>query len=123
MNKITELIDTLVKYLNTSLHQYSQVSFPITEVIALAAAILSLGGLIFTTLYSIRQNTKAQNANARIEWIQKVRNVTAELISTYYSALNEDDSGEMTKIMISAREKIELLILYFGPKTKKFRLN
>ena len=87
-----------------------------TVSIAYGAALLSLFGLVFTTIYTVRKNTKLQNANARIEWIQKVRNVTAELIVTYYSALNEDDLSELQKDIIKARGLLEQLILYFGPE-------
>jgi hypothetical protein len=116
MDNIHKLIEAAIKYLENHSTLSTQEAFSLTEVIALAAALLSLVGLVFTTIYTVRKNTRLQNANARVEWIQKVRNVTAELISTYYSALNEDDVTELQKTIIKAREQVELLILYFGPE-------
>ena len=116
MNYINKLIEAIIKYLENQTTLSTQESFPLTEVIAIIAAFFSLVGLVFTTIYTVKKNTKLQNANARVEWIQKVRNVTAELISTYYSVLNEDNVDELQKAIISAREKVELLVLYFGPE-------
>lgn len=114
MEKMSELIEALTQYINNQNALTQQSHFITTEVIAIFAAILSFGGLMFTTIYTIRQNSKLQNANARVEWIQKVRDVTAEIISTYSSALNEDDSNNVQKIIIEVREKVERLILFFG---------
>ena len=117
MEKMSELIEALTQYINNQNALTQQSHFLTTEVIAIIAAILSFGGLMFTTIYTIRQNSKLQNANARVEWIQKVRDVTAEIISTYSSALNEDDSNKVQKIIIEVREKVERLILFFGHET------
>lgn len=95
MEKMSELIEAITQYLNNQSALAQKSNFFTTEVIAIIAAILSFGGLIFTTIYTIRQNSKLQNSNARVEWIQKVRDVTAEIISTYSSALNEDDSNNV----------------------------
>lgn len=117
MEKLSELIEALTQYIKNQNALTQQSHFLTTEVIAIIAAILSFGGLVFTTIYTIRQNSKLQNANARVEWIQKVRDVTAEIISTYSSALNEDDSNKVQKIIIEVREKVERLILFFGHET------
>ena len=117
MEKMSELIEALTQYINNQNALTQQSHFLTTEVIAIIAAILSFGGLMFTTIYTIRQNSKLQNANARVEWIQKVRDVTAEIISTYSYALNEDDSNKVQKIIIEVREKVERLILFFGHET------
>lgn len=117
MEKVSELIEALTQYINNQNALAQQSHFLTTEVIAIIAAIMSFGGLMFTTIYTIRQNSKLQNANARVEWIQKVRDVTAEIISTYSSALNEDDSNKVQKIIIEVREKVERLILFFGHET------
>lgn len=118
MDDISSLIEALTQFLNTQNELAHRNHFFTTEKVAVIAAFLSVGGLIFTTWYTIRQNSKLQNANARVEWIQKVRNVTAEIISSYSSALNEDDPNEVQKIIVEVREKIERLILYFGHETK-----
>jgi len=117
MEKLSQLIEALTQYINNQNALTQQSRFFTTEVIAIIAAILSFGGLVFTTIYTIRQNSKLQNANARVEWIQKVRDVTAEIISTYSSALNEDDSNKVQKLIIEVREKVERLILFFGHET------
>lgn len=117
MKKISELIESLTRYLNNQSDLAQQSHFFTTEVIDIIAAFLSFGGLIFTTIYTIRQNSKLQNANARVEWIQKVRDVTAEIISAYSSALTEDDTNKVQKIIIEVREKVERLILFFGHET------
>lgn len=114
MDNISNLIEVLTQFLNNQNELAQKSHFFTTEKVALIAASLSVSGLIFTTWYTIRQNSKSQNANARIEWIQKVRNVTAEIISSYSSALNEDDPKKLEKIIVEVREKIERLILFFG---------
>lgn len=123
MEKISELIESLTRYLNNQSDLVQQSHFFTTEVIAIIAAFLSFGGLIFTTIYTVRQNSKLQNANARVEWIQKVRDVTAEIISAYSSALTEDDTNKVQKIIIEVREKVERLILFFGHETAAKKRN
>ncbi|MCK9479758.1 MAG: hypothetical protein M0R40_09735 [Firmicutes bacterium] len=53
-------------------------------------------------------------ANARIEWIQKVRNLSAELLSLYFSMLNPQEADKFQIDFNHSIEKTELLILYFG---------
>lgn len=114
MDNISNLIEALTQFLNNQ-NELAQNNPLITaETIAIFAALLSFGGL----LYTVWKNSKLQNANARVEWIQNVRNVTAEIISSYASALNEDDPHEVQKIVVEVREKIERLILFFGHETK-----
>lgn len=117
MENRLELIEALIDYLNNQNALAQQSHLFSTNNIAIFAAILSFCGLIFTTTYTIRQNSKLQNSNARVEWIQKVRDVTAEIISTYSSALNEDDPNKVQKIIVDVREKVERLILFFGHET------
>lgn len=57
-------------------------------------------------------------ASARIEWIQNVRNTTAELISLYTTLLNTYDKDDLVRILGESRNKSELLILFFGPERK-----
>ncbi|KXH86780.1 hypothetical protein [Sporosarcina sp. HYO08] len=115
MDNISNLIEVLTEYLINQNETNQKSNIFTTENIAIFAALLSFGGL----LYTVRKNSKLQNANARVEWIQNVRNVTAEIISSYSSALNEDDPEEVQKIIVEVREKIERLILFFGHETKK----
>lgn len=53
-------------------------------------------------------------ASARIEWIQKVRNLSAELLSLYFSMLNSEETDKIQTAFNHSIEKTELLILYFG---------
>ncbi|NBK96822.1 MAG: hypothetical protein EOM50_02160 [Erysipelotrichia bacterium] len=54
---------------------------------------------------------------ARVEWIQNVRRVTAEFVTTLYKYVHSDpsDTNELNKNLEMLREKKCLLILYFGP--------
>lgn len=52
--------------------------------------------------------------NARVEWIQNVRRVTAEFITNCYKYM-QIDGEPSNKDLISVEEKKLLLILYFGP--------
>lgn len=114
MDNMSDLIEAIIRFLNSNSELAEKSHFFTSEIIAIIAALLSFGGLVFTTIYTIKQNFKLQNSNARVEWIQKVRNVTAEIISAYSAALNEDDPDELQKMIIEVREKIERLILFFG---------
>lgn len=115
MEKISELVEALIQFLNkqTSIPQ-QHCLLTTTEIISIVIAILSFLGMIGTTIFTIWQNFKLRNTSARIEWIQKVRDTTAEIISTYSSALNEDDIDKVQKAIIEVREKVERLILFFG---------
>jgi len=55
--------------------------------------------------------------NARVEWIQNVRRVTAEFITVCYKFIhsNDCDKDEQNRNLELIQEKKSLLILYFGP--------
>lgn len=53
-------------------------------------------------------------ATARIEWIQKVRDLSAELISLYFMMLNSNDKDKIQVAFNNSIEKTELMILFFG---------
>lgn len=57
-------------------------------------------------------------ATARIEWIQNVRNVTADLLTSYFSILNSADVEIVQTNFNDSIKKTELLILYFGHENK-----
>lgn len=68
------------------------------------------------------ERTKAQidaniTWNARVEWIQNVRRVTAEFITACYKFIhsNDSDKDEQNRNLEFIYEKKSLLILYFGP--------
>ena len=83
------------------------------DIIAIIVAVISVSGVIISTILSNRtsknlyaKNEKQQEkwnqkkidaqliAHARIEWIQNVRNTTAELISLYFALLNTYDKDD-----------------------------
>lgn len=55
--------------------------------------------------------------NARVEWIQNVRRITAEFITACYKYIhsNASDKDEQNRNLEMIQEKKSLLILYFGP--------
>lgn len=85
----------------------------IPVIASIITAVFALGGILYSTRY-VKNNIKM---NARIEWIQKVRETAAEVISLCYSLIQEIDEKEAPIILLKAQEKINLLILYFGPDT------
>ena len=114
MNGLKEMINAITQYINTQTASSGRSIFPITEVVAIGAAVLSLVGLVYT----VKKSAKLQNANARIEWIQKVRQATAEFVTACHEVLlarvNNSGGDELSKL----REKTQLLILYFGPEAQ-----
>lgn len=55
-------------------------------------------------------------SKARIEWIQKVRENTVELISWYYAMLKETNKDNLFEELREAKKTTDMLILYFGPE-------
>ena len=106
------------------------------DIIAIIVAIISLLGVIVSTLLTNRTTKKISESNeklqekwnqknidasltasARIEWIQNVRNTTADLMRCYYDILNATNISEIEKALIDSQQKTELLALYFGPES------
>lgn len=113
-------------------------SFSTGDIIAIIVALISLIGVVVSTTMTNRITKKINKSNqqlqekwnqknidasltasARIEWIQKVRNTTSELIALYYEALNTIDVADLLETVIRAQGKTELLILYFGHEEKE----
>lgn len=117
MDKIDILIDALIEYL------CKPTPFPLTEVISILSALLSLGGVIFVAVYSVRKTSKQQIAKARIEWIQDVRQATAEFILACYEALHIENDVERKQKLSNLHEKRFLLTLYFGPENKNVEVD
>ena len=96
----------------------------VADILVIFTAILSA----IINIYTIRKNTKFQQkwnqkqldadltSKARIEWIQKVRDNTAELISIFYKMLKEVSKENLFKELTEAKNRSELLILFFGPE-------
>ena len=118
---ITELIDTWNK------QSVPDAGMSIGNWIAIIVSIVSLSGVVFSTIITTRTTKRVSKknidahitANARIEWIQNVRKATAELLSVYYSVLIENDIEKKQDSLQRSREKKELLILFFGPDKDK----
>lgn len=108
------------------------------DVAVIVAAIVSVIGVLINLFFTNKVNktiNKNNNelqeklnqknidanlkAKARIEWIQNVRNTSAELISLYYQLLNSTDKDILFETFIESQKKAELLILFFGPETQK----
>lgn len=106
------------------------------DIIAIIVAVISLLGVIVSTLLTNRTTKKISESNeklqekwnqknidasltasARIEWIQNVRNTTADLMRCYYDILNATNVSEIEKALIDSQQKTELLALYFGPES------
>lgn len=103
------------------------------DIIAIIVAIISLGGVVFTTVMTTRttdkinkENIELQNkwnqrnidanliAQARIQWIQNVRKTTSELLMHYFSMINLGNLENIDQELLNSQEKTELSILYFG---------
>ncbi|OAJ96555.1 hypothetical protein A7U61_11755 [Lactococcus lactis] len=59
-----------------------------TNWVSLIVGLLALGGVIFGAFYKTWQDKKNIKMQARIQWIQEVRNHTAELLSRGYADKN-----------------------------------
>ena len=105
----------------------SESYFSVGDYIAIGVAVLSAFVTIYVGVITNRTNRKISEANidanltakARIDWIQNVRTTTSELIALYYSAINETEHEKMLSTIIKARQKLEQLILFFGPEESK----
>lgn len=105
------------------------------DIIAIIVAVVSLIGVIVSTILTNKTTKKISRdnailqekwnqknidasltASARIEWIQNVRNATAELLGYYFDILNTADSTKIEEALINSQQKTELLALYFGPE-------
>lgn len=95
--------------------------------VVVIAALIGLFGNLISSLWTIIASKKASQkqidadlkSKARIEWIQNVRVATSELISLYHKILHETDKESVFDTYIIAREKNELLILFFGPENEE----
>lgn len=99
-------------------------SFEPNDWVVMVSAIISAGSAFYLGYKNKKFEEKWKQkqidadlvAKSRIQWIQEARKHTADLISLYYKILNEDNQNEIYKLISLAREKNELLILYFGPE-------
>ncbi len=108
--------------------------------IAILVSIISLIGVLFSTCLTNKTTKKINKSNnemqekwnqknidanliasARIEWIQRVRNLSAELLSLYFSMINSKEANEIQTAFNHSIEKTELLILYFGYEDNKVK--
>ena len=106
MEKILNNTENIIQYLN-SLYDQGGWTVWIPVIAAAVTATVALLGIL--------HSKKNIRMNARIEWIQKVRETAAGAISLCYSLIYETDEKNAKNILLAAQEKINLLILYFGP--------
>ena len=59
-----------------------------TNWVSLIVGLVALGGVIFGAFYKTWQDKKNIKMQARIQWIQEVRNHTAELLDRKSTRLN-----------------------------------
>lgn len=85
---------------------------------ALIGAAVSICLAIYNSVQQKKWDQKKLDADlkarARIDWIQKVREHTAELLSIYYGILNETEPNQIFEKIQEAKMHSDILILYFG---------
>lgn len=118
----------------------SENSISTGDIIAIVVSIISLIGVILSTILTNKTTKRINKSNnamqekwnqknidanliasARIEWIQKVRNLSAELLSLYFSMLNSKETDKIQLAFNHSIEKTELLILYFGHEDNEIK--
>lgn len=117
MNRLEQILkntENIMQWLKESQTQ-GGLTVWIPVIAAIITATVALGGILYSTRY-VKNNIRM---NARIEWIQRVRETAAEAISLCYSLVYETDKERAQSILLKAQEKINLLILYFGPDEVK----
>ena len=72
-------------------------------------AIIAIFSFLFTAINNSKKNRQDLVSKSRIEWIQKVREDTAEYISGFYNVFQDNDID-----IIELVEKKERLKLFFG---------
>lgn len=137
IDKVTRLVDTLDRYVSG----LSKTNITLVEIVTLVSALLAFLVSIISIIVTIKCDKKnretsiklAENAekeennrskdainanltsNARIEWIQKVREATGELISSCYKFIRAS-KNEQKLYLDKICEKKDLYVLYFGPE-------
>jgi len=135
IQKMTGLADTLDNYVSGLTNQPVSIIDILTLIAAILAVIVS-GVSIYVTNKVYKKNCESNEkiaeqvqvaedkrahaaidanltANARIEWIQNVRQATAELITNCYKFI-WSKQDEQQKNWEAAQEKKALFVLYFG---------
>lgn len=99
---------------------------PKEKVVVLSAVLAAVVNIVIAIKNGFEQskwNKKKIDADlkakARIDWIQKVREHTADLLSTYYAILNETDKEKQFHLIQIAKKNSEILSLYFGDCSEK----
>lgn len=113
MNKQDQILcntEDIIQWIKTFQEQKEWTVW-IPVIAAAITAILALFGIFYSTRY-VKNNIRM---NARIEWIQRTRETAAGAISLCYALIYESDNEKARSILLKAQERINLLILYFGP--------
>lgn len=114
-----KIIGMIIDFFTTILNSFTVSDFLVVTTAIISAAI-SIWSIKKSTKFEQEWNQKQLDADlkskARIEWIQKVRENTAELISLYYAMLKETNKDSLFEQLREAKKMNDLLILYFGPE-------
>lgn len=102
-------------------------NFEMSDIVVVLAAVIAAIVNIILAICNNNVNRKSNKekidadlkAKARIDWIDKVREHTAELISIYYKILKTTNKGELLDRMQEARKHSDILSLYFGTDRDK----
>lgn len=87
---------------------------------SIIAAVITASASIVMVISNRKWNKKKIDADlkakARIDWIQSVREHTADLFAAYYGILKETNKDNLLGKMQEAKKHSDILILYFGAK-------
>lgn len=145
IEKTNRLLGTLDRYISGLSHQSINLVDGFTLFFACLAVVAS-GVSIYQTYRSDKKNrelsetmaNRAQEeenkraeaaidanltANARINWIQNVREATAEFISACYEYVEASENKLQKESWLKVGEKKALYVLYFGPDDNGVKKN
>lgn len=130
-------------------HLGTQPLFSVGDIVAIVVALIALIGVIYSTNKTNKtterineDNNKFQQqmsassealqkklnkanidaniiSNARVEWIQNVRQATVAFVTACNEVLVANACNNCSNELSTLREKTQLLILYFGPEDSK----
>ena len=138
---LIEKISSLIENLDTYVASLSNQSISWIEIGTLGVALLAVAATFVSIYGTIKCDKKNREANeniarqlqasedkraeaaidanltasARIEWIERVRQATAELITACYRYIESKEIEQINKNLETVQEKKSLFVLYFGP--------
>lgn len=111
MNQLEQILNNTEKIMQKLYQTQGTWTVWIPVISAVITAVLALIGIFYSTGH-VKNNIRM---NSRIEWIQRVRETAAGTISLCYLLVHEIEREKTQSALLKAQEKINLLILYFGP--------